>query len=172
MFRLEHAHSFPLIVFVEIKTKPNTSVLAVVPNFQTLTLIPFALDFLMCINFLLVCPWSIGFILYPVISISDHVNSISRSCFYYLRKLRSIRPSLLLHAITILVHALNCARVDYDYASKLQAVLNAAVRLPKFSHISSRLLSSGVTRGHGRAAAPGHSPRRGCKKGKFGINIA
>ena len=81
----------------------------------------------------------LGFILDPVLSLSDHVNSVSRSCFYYLRQLRAIRQSLPLHAITTLVHALICSRIDYGNAvyiglsstntSKLQAILNAAARL-------------------------------------------
>src|SRR6218665_1492874 len=36
----------------------------------------------------------LGFILDPALSLSDHVNSVSSSCFYYLRQLRSIRQSL------------------------------------------------------------------------------
>ena len=45
--------------------------------------------------------------------ISDHVNSVFRSSFNYLRQLGLIRQSLLLHTIPILVHALICARFDY-----------------------------------------------------------
>jgi len=56
----------------------------------------------------------LGFILNPVLS--EHVSNVSRSCYYYLRQLSSIRQSLPLHAITILVHALICARVDYGNA--------------------------------------------------------
>src|SRR5688572_22967713 len=92
----------------------------------------------------------LGFILDPVLSLSDHVNSVSRSCFYYLRQLRAIRQSLPLHAITTLVHALICSRIDYGNAvyiglpstntSKLQSILNAAACLiggiAKFDHIS------------------------------------
>ena len=81
----------------------------------------------------------LGFILDPVLSLSDHASSVSRSCFYYLLQLRAIRQSLPLHAITILVHALICTRIDYGNAvyiglsstnaSKLQAIRNAAARL-------------------------------------------
>src|SRR6218665_2221914 len=67
-----------------------------------------------------------------------------------------IRQSLRVHAITILVYALICTRVDYGNAvyiglsstnsSKLQSVLNAAAHLkggiPKFSHISSFIRTS------------------------------
>ena len=59
-----------------------------------------------------------GFILDPVLSLSDHVNSAYRSCLYYMyfRQLRFIRQSPPLHAITILVRALICASVDYGNA--------------------------------------------------------
>ena len=86
----------------------------------------------------------------PSLSFTDQVNSVSRSCFYHLCQLRSIRSSLSLHAITTLIHALICTRVDFGNAAyiglsasnthKLQSILNAAARLiggiPKFSHIS------------------------------------
>ena len=86
----------------------------------------------------------------PTLSFTGHVNSVSRSCFYHLRQLRSVRSSLSLHAITTLVHALICTRVDFGNAlyiglscsntHKLQSILNAAARLiggiPKFAHIS------------------------------------
>jgi len=64
----------------------------------------------MCISSLFVI-----FILDPVLSLSDHVNSDSGSCFYCLgpRQLRLICQSCSLHAIKILAHALICARVDY-----------------------------------------------------------
>ena len=58
----------------------------------------------------------LGFFLDPVLSLSDHVNSVTRSCFCYLRQLLLSRQSLPLHAITILVHTLICTRVDYGNA--------------------------------------------------------
>ena len=92
----------------------------------------------------------LGVVLDPTLSFTGHVNSVSRSCFYHLRQLRSVRSSLSLHAITTLVHALICTRVDFGNAlyiglscsntHKLQSILNAAARLiggiPKFAHIS------------------------------------
>jgi len=92
----------------------------------------------------------LGFILDFVFSPSEHVNSVTR-CFFttYAYSVPFTNRSLL-HAVTILVHALICVRVDYGNAvyiglsstnaSKLQSVLNAAAHLigstPKFSHIS------------------------------------
>jgi len=98
----------------------------------------------------------LGITLDPTISFTDQVNSVSRSCFYHLRQLRSIRSSLSLHAITTLTHALICTRVDFGNAvyiglsscntHKLQSVLNAAARLiggiPKFGHISAFIRDS------------------------------
>src|ERR1043165_9167987 len=78
----------------------------------------------------------LGIVLDPSLSFTDQVNSVSRSCFYHLRQLRSIRSSLSLHAITTLIHALICTRVDFGNAAyiglsasnthKLQSILNAA----------------------------------------------
>jgi len=98
----------------------------------------------------------LGFVLDPLLTLSNHVNNLSRSCFYYLRQLRAIRKSLPMHAITTLVHALICSRIDHGNAlfiglssvniSKLQTVLNAAARLiggiAKFDHISSYIRDS------------------------------
>src|SRR6218665_1739062 len=54
------------------------------------------------------------FILDPVVSLSDHVNGVSRSCFYYLRQRRLICQSLRLNAVTTLVYALTCGKIDND----------------------------------------------------------
>ena len=68
-----------------------------------------------------------------------HVNNITRSCFYHLRQLRSIRRSLSTDATKTLVHSLISSRVDYCNSifygatnivvKRLQSVLNAAARL-------------------------------------------
>ena len=91
----------------------------------------------------------LGFILDPVLSLTDHINSVSRSCLYYLCQLHAMRQSLSLHAITTLVHALICARIDNGNAvyigSPLQIHLSFShpKRCPphrgiaKFDHISS-----------------------------------
>ena len=79
-----------------------------------------------------------------------HVNNITRSCFYQLRQLRSIRRSLSTDAAKTLVHSLISSRVDYCNSifygatdivvRRLQSVLNAAARLisnrRKFDHIT------------------------------------
>ena len=81
------------------------------------------------------------------------VNNITRSFFYQLRQLRSIRRSLSTDAAKTLVHSLISSRVDYCNSifygatnivvRRLQSVLNAAARLisnkRKFDHITPRL---------------------------------
>jgi len=93
----------------------------------------------------------LGFILDPVLSLSDHVNSVSRSCFYYIRQLRSIRQWRPLHAITILDHEFICARVDNGNATYIalsstwicsQCCCLSHRDMPKFSHISSFIRNS------------------------------
>ena len=93
----------------------------------------------------------LGVVLDQELTMSAHINNVSRSCFYHLRQLRTIRRSLPNHAIRTLVQALICTRIDFGNAifaglsvanlSKLQSILNSAARLiggiPKFSHISS-----------------------------------
>ena len=49
---------------------------------------------------------NLGFIFDLVLFLSDHVSSVSRSCFYYLRQLGLIRQLPPLRAFTILVYAL------------------------------------------------------------------
>ena len=83
------------------------------------------------------------------------VNNITRSCFFQLRQLRSIRRSLTMESLTMeatktLVHSLVSSRVNYcnnifygatnAVLRRLQSVLNAAARLitntRKFDHIT------------------------------------
>ena len=89
----------------------------------------------------------------PELKMDLHVNNITRSCFFQLRQLRSIRRSLTMEATKTLVHSLVSSRVDYCNSifygatnavlRRLQSVLNAAARLitntKKFDHITSVL---------------------------------
>src|SRR6218665_2451191 len=83
-------------------------------------------------------------------TLSRHVGSVCRSCFYHLRHIRSVPRSLTSKAARTLMHSFICSRVDYcsaiyagvalAHVDQLQSVLNAAARLiggiPKFGHIS------------------------------------
>src|ERR1700733_976351 len=78
----------------------------------------------------------LGVVLDQELTMSAHINNLSRSCFYHLRQLRAIRHSLPNHAIRTLIQALICTRLDFGNAvfaglsvanlSKLQSVLNSA----------------------------------------------
>src|SRR6218665_3582357 len=46
------------------------------------------------------------------LTLSRHVGSVCRSCFYYLRQIRSVRRSLTFKAARTLMHAFICSRVD------------------------------------------------------------
>ena len=86
----------------------------------------------------------------PELKMDLHVNNITRSCFFQLRQLRSIRRSLTMEATKTLVHSLVSSRVDYCNSifygatnavlRRLQSVLIAAARLitntRKFDHIT------------------------------------
>ena len=75
----------------------------------------------------------------PELGMDLHVNIITRSCFYQLRQLRSIRRSLTMEASKTLIHSLVSSRVDYcnsifygatnTVLRRLQSVLNAEARL-------------------------------------------
>ena len=75
----------------------------------------------------------------PELRMDLHVNNITRSCFFQLRQLRSIRLSLTMEATKTLVHSLVSSHLDYcnsifygatnTVLQRLQSVLNAAARL-------------------------------------------
>jgi len=79
-----------------------------------------------------------------------HVAAVSRSCFFQLRQLKTVRNSLSTDAANMLVNAFVSSRLDYcnsllagisdSLLSKLQSVQNAAARLitrtRKFDHIT------------------------------------
>ena len=44
---------------------------------------------------------------------ADHIAALSRSCFFYIRQLRSIRKSLTTDAMKTLVYAFVSSRIDY-----------------------------------------------------------
>ena len=72
-------------------------------------------------------------------ALSNNANNVAGYCFYQLRQLRIIRPSLTTDAAHSLVRALIHTRVDYSNGllatglkylhEKLQSVLRAAARL-------------------------------------------
>ena len=79
-----------------------------------------------------------------------HISKLCQSCFFQLRRLRSIRHSLSRHALLTLVHAFISSRLDFCNSvlygvsayllDRLQSILNAAasliLKVSKFDHIS------------------------------------
>ena len=96
----------------------------------------------------------LGVVLDSTLTFSEHINNLTRSCYFQLRRLSAIRRSVFSSVFTSIVHAFICSRIDYCNSlflglpkvrlSPLQSVLNAAARLiarlPRFSHISSYML--------------------------------
>ena len=81
------------------------------------------------------------------LTMSDHVTSLCRSCFFQLRQLQQVRSSLTTETTETLVHAFISSRLDYCNGllycindGLLQAVQNAAARVTtktrKFDHIT------------------------------------
>ena len=84
------------------------------------------------------------------LNMSSHVGSITSSCFYQLRQLRSVRRCLTTDVCQLLVQALIVTRIDYCNSAlygapnttlvRLQSVLNASAKLiarrSKYDHIS------------------------------------
>ena len=83
-------------------------------------------------------------------SMNDHINKLIRSCFYHLRRIKSIHRSLPISTAIQLVNCFVTARVDhcnnvlggipkYQH-DRIQSVLNAAARLifgvNRYDHIT------------------------------------
>ena len=85
------------------------------------------------------------------LSMTDHIKKLSRSCFFQLRQLRTIRRSLSKEATRLILHAFVVSRLDYCNAlftglpsksiGNLQVIQNAAARhfggLRKYDHVTS-----------------------------------
>jgi hypothetical protein len=96
----------------------------------------------------------LGVTLDSSLTFAEHISTLTRSCYFQLRRLRAIRRSTMPTVFTSIVHAFICSRVDYCNSlllglpmlrlNPLQSVLNAAARLiariPRFSHISTYMI--------------------------------
>ena len=83
----------------------------------------------------------------------EHFSKLSQSCFFQLRRMRSIRRSVSREAMLTLAHAFISSRVDFcnslflgvssHLLDRLQSVMNAAARLilniPKYGRISDEI---------------------------------
>ena len=92
----------------------------------------------------------LGVVIDEELKMDAHVGRITRSCFYQLRQIRTIRQSLSDNAILTLIHSFVVTRIDYCNSvlsgitavqtERVQRILNAAARLilriPKFAPVS------------------------------------
>src|SRR6218665_3499797 len=92
----------------------------------------------------------LGVTLDSALTLSQHISNLTRSSYFQLRRLRTIRKAVYVPIYTSIVQAFVCSRIDYCNSlliglpktrlSPLQTVLNAAARLiarlPRYSHIS------------------------------------
>lgn len=92
----------------------------------------------------------LGVLLDNQLTMADHITALSRSCFFHLRQLRSIKQSLTMEATKTLVHAFVSSRLDYcnsvlagvsgQLLRRLQVIQNAAARLVtgvrKYEHMT------------------------------------
>src|SRR6218665_1710513 len=91
-----------------------------------------------------------GVTLDSAMTYSQNISNLTRSSYFQLRRLRTIRKAVYVPIFTSIVHAFVCSRIDYCNSllsgfpktrlSPLQTVLTAAARpiarLPRYSHIS------------------------------------
>jgi len=93
----------------------------------------------------------LGVALDSQLTMADHIAALSRSCFFHIRQLRSIRQSLTTDAVKTLVYAFVSSRIDYcnsilagvssQLLQRLQSVQNAAARLVTGARRSDRTTS-------------------------------
>ena len=98
----------------------------------------------------------LGVVIDEEVKMDVHVGRITRSCFYQLRQIRTIRQSLSDNATRTLIHSFAVTRVDYCNSvpsgittvqtERVQRILNAAARLvlriPKFAPVSALIRDS------------------------------
>ena len=91
----------------------------------------------------------LGVTLDSALTFSQHISNLTRSSYFQLRRLRTIRKAVSVPIFTSIVHAFVCSRIDYCNSlliglpktrlSPLQTVLKVAARLiarlPSYSHI-------------------------------------
>src|SRR5688572_9772485 len=72
--------------------------------------------------------------------LSQHVNLISRSCYYQLRQLRVVSRSLSHDALVVLVHAFVTSRIDHCYSILVGLPLGVLGRLGRVLRSAARLI--------------------------------
>jgi len=99
---------------------------------QTLTLPNATVQFSTVVN-------DLGLLIDGELTVANHIAALSRSCFFHMRQLRSIRHSLTSEAMLTLIQAFVSSRLDYcnsvlvagvssQLLQKMQVIQNAAAR--------------------------------------------
>src|SRR6218665_1073264 len=92
----------------------------------------------------------LGVTLDSALTFSQHISNLTRSSYFQMRRLKTIRKAVSIPTSTSIVYAFVCSRIAYCNSllivftkpglSPIQTVLNAAARLiarlPRYSHIS------------------------------------
>ena len=96
---------------------------------------------------------NLGVLVDSELKFHEHFSKLSQSCFFQLRRMRSIRCSISREAMLTLAHAFICSRFDYCNSlffgvcsyllDGLQSIMNATailiLNIPKFGHISDEI---------------------------------
>src|SRR6218665_65741 len=90
----------------------------------------------------------LGLTLDQELNLSEHVNLITRSCYYQLRQLRVVMCSLSHDAAVVLVHAFVTSRIDHSYSVLVGLPLGLIGRLDRILRSAARLI--------------GHIPKYAC----------
>ena len=123
---------------------------------------------------------NLGCVIDSELTLEQHVNSITKSCFYQLRQIRSIHRLLSVEASKALIHAFISSRINYcnsvfygatgSVLGKLQSVQNAAARLltskRRYDHITPVLMDLHWLPIHQRINYKIASLTRGCLHGE------
>ena len=95
----------------------------------------------------------LGILLDSELTMVDHITQLCQSCFFQLRRIRTIRRSLSTRSMLTLTHSFICNRIDFCNSilhgvslvqlDRLQSILNASARvvlnIRKFDHISAAI---------------------------------
>jgi hypothetical protein len=87
------------------------------------------------------CVCDLGVTLDSQLTMKHHVSAVTRSCFYHLRQLRSIRRSLTVEALRTVVQAFVISRMDYCNAVLYGVAAHIIRRLQAVQHAAARLIT-------------------------------
>jgi hypothetical protein len=90
----------------------------------------------------------LGVTLDSQLTMKQHVDIVTRTCFYHLRQLRSVRKSMTFNALHSVVQAFIISRVDYCNAVLYGVAAHVIRRLQSVLHAAARLITGTRLRDH------------------------